>query len=67
MSTTYIAGIISIITLVLPIFGLEIADKETFAGLVTSIVGACSTAYIFIGRYKAGGINTFGIKKVTKK
>lgn len=66
ISTTYIAGIVSVIVFVLPLFGFEIADEGTLTDLVTQIVGTFSTLYVFIGRYHAGGINAFGIRKADK-
>ena len=63
ISTTYIAGIVSIITLALPVFGFELADKATLTRLITDTLGVCGAVYVFIGRYNAGGINIFGIRK----
>jgi hypothetical protein len=63
ISTTYIAGIVSIFTLVLPIFGLEIAEKETLTELMTQVIGAVGAVYVLYGRYKAGGVNAFGLRK----
>jgi len=63
ISTTYIAGAVSVIAFVLPMLGLEVADKGTLTNTITGIAGAISAIYIFYGRYKAGGISAFGIKK----
>lgn len=63
MSSTYIAGFVSLLTLGLPAIGIEIADEETLRGVITDLVGIASLIYIFIGRYRAGGINAFGIRK----
>jgi len=63
ISKTYIAGIVSVIAFVLPLFGLDIADEGTVTNLVTNIAGAIGAIYVFVGRYKAGGISAFGIKK----
>jgi len=63
ISTTYIAGIISIITLVLPLFGLDVADEGTLLNVVQGIAGTISSLYIFYGRFKAGNISAFGLRK----
>lgn len=63
MSSTYIANIIGILTLVLPAVGIHIANPDTLAGDILTIVGIASTLYIFIGRYRAGGIGAFGFRK----
>jgi len=67
MSKTYIAGIVSIIAFVLPLFGLDIANEGTVNNLVTNIAGAIGAIYVFIGRYKAGGITAFGLRKTEDK
>lgn len=63
MSTTYIATIVSFLTLALPTLGIEVVERETLIGAITTLVGVISTIYIFIGRYRAGGINVFGLRK----
>lgn len=63
ISTTYIAGIISMLVFVLPMFGFEIVEKDTLTALVTNIFGAVGATYVLYGRYKAGGINAFGLRK----
>lgn len=63
ISTTYIAAIVSVIVFVLPIFGLDVADEGTVTNIVTNIAGVISSLWVFYGRYKAGGINAFGLKK----
>ena len=63
ISTTYIAGAIAVITFVLPFIGLDISDTALVSKTVTEIAGVISILYVFIGRYRAGGINAFGIRK----
>ena len=62
MSTTYIANIVTFLTLVLPVFGVHIVDTDAFTTGIMQVVGVLSTAYVFYGRYKAGGINIFGLR-----
>ena len=63
ISSTYIAGAVSVIIFVLPMIGLDIADEGTLTNTVTGIVGFLSAIWVFVGRYRAGGISAFGIKK----
>jgi len=67
ISTTYIAGIVSVIVFVLPLIGLDVADNGTLTNTVTSIVGAIGAIWVFVGRYRAGGISALGIKKKEDK
>ena len=62
-STTYIAGTVSAITIILPLLGFEIAEKDSLTQTVTEIFGIFGLCYMFYGRYKAGGINIFGVRK----
>jgi hypothetical protein len=62
-STTYVAGIVSVVAFVLPLLGFDVSDTALLNKTVVEIVGAVSAIYIFIGRYKAGGISAFGFKK----
>jgi len=67
ISSTYIAGAVSVIIFVLPMIGLDIADEGTLTNTVTGIVGFLSAIWVFVGRYRAGGISAFGIKKKDSK
>ena len=62
-STTYVAGIVSVVAFVLPLLGFDVSDTALLNKTVVEIVGAVSAIYIFIARYKAGGISAFGFKK----
>ena len=62
-STTYVATIVSVLVFVLPLLGIEVIDEGTLAKTVSNIIGVISTLYIFYGRFKAGGISIFGLKK----
>jgi Flp pilus assembly protein protease CpaA len=62
ISTTFIANIVAVLVFVLPVLGIEIVDERTLAGVVASVAGVVSVLYVFYGRYKAGGINAFGIR-----
>ena len=67
ISSTYIAGAVSVIIFVLPMIGLDIADEGTLTNTITGIVGFLSAIWVFVGRYRAGGISAFGIKKKDSK
>lgn len=61
-STTYIAQIVTILTLVLPALGLHVADPGSLTETLTEIFGIIAAIYVFIGRWRAGGINIFGLR-----
>lgn len=63
MSTTYIATFVSLLTLGLPAVGYELADPESLTGLLNTLIGIGALLYTLYGRYRAGGINAFGIRK----
>lgn len=62
ISTTYIANIISTLVFVFPLFGLEVVDPGSLADGIAKIAAIITTLYVFIGRYRAGGINAFGFR-----
>ena len=62
ISTTFIANIVSTLVFVFPLVGLEILDPESFANTVAQVVAGLTTLYVFIGRYRAGGISAFGFR-----
>lgn len=61
-STTYIATAVSVLVFVLPVLGIQIIDEGSLAKSITEIVGVIAVAYTFYGRYKAGGIDAFGLR-----
>lgn len=63
MSTTYIAAIISFLSFGLPFLGIDIVNKESFASTIQELIGIGATLWIFYGRYRAGGITAFGLRK----
>lgn len=63
ISSTYIAVLVSFLTIGLPVLGFEVADEGTLTQTATGIIGVLALLYAFYGRYKAGGINAFGIRK----
>ena len=63
LSTTYIASGVAVLALVLPLFGLEIADEGTLTNTVQGLVGAVAVFYTFYGRWRAGGISAWGLRK----
>lgn len=63
MSTTYLAGIVTILTMVLPHFGIFVQDPNTLTSTLQDVVGLVSVVWIFYGRYRAGGITAIGLRK----
>ena len=63
MSTTYIAILVSLLTLALPAFGLVVVDPDTLTKSIMDVVGCFALIYALYGRYKAGGITAFGLRK----
>jgi len=63
MSTTYASNIIAILALGLPVLGFEVVDRDTLAGIISALIGVAALVYNFYGRFKAGGITAFGIRK----
>lgn len=63
MSRTYIANFVTLLTLVIPLFGWHITNPDNLTNAILAVVGVISTLYVFYGRYKAGGISAFGFKK----
>ena len=63
MSSTYISVLVSLLTLGLPVFGIQVSDDGTLTETITQLVGIGALLYAFYGRYKAGGINAFGLRK----
>lgn len=64
MSTTYVAQIVAILTLILPYFGIELFDVNALAETLNTIIGVIAVVWVFIGRWNAGGINIFGIRNL---
>jgi Flp pilus assembly protein protease CpaA len=62
ISTTFIANTVAVLVFVLPAIGIQIVDEGTLLETITQIAGIASTLYVFYGRYKAGGINAFGVR-----
>lgn len=62
MSTTYIAAFVGVVSVVCQLFGYTVETPELTKTL-TEVVTLGTLAYVFYGRYKAGGISAFGIKK----
>jgi len=63
MSTTYVSNFVVLLTLGLPVLGFEVVDKESLTATISAIVGVIALAYTFYGRWSAGGINAFGLRK----
>lgn len=63
MSSTYISAIISFLVFALPSIGIQVVDEGTLASTITQIVGVVAILYTFVGRYRAGGISAFGLRK----
>ena len=63
MSTTYIAILVSLLTLAFPAVGVVVVDQDTLTKAVMDLVGVGALIYALYGRYKAGGISAFGLRK----
>lgn len=63
MSQTYIAAIVGLLTVVLPIFGVQIETSELTNG-IQSVVVAITFVWILVRRFQAGGVTVFGARKV---
>ena len=63
MSSTYIAVSVSFLTLALPILGIEVIDQKSIVKTISDLVGVGALLYAFYGRYRAGGITAFGLRK----
>lgn len=61
MSTTYIAGIVAFITTLATVFNWTV-EQGALVQTLTTGAQVVSILYVFYGRYKAGGINAFGIR-----
>ena len=62
MSTTYVSSFVALLAFGLPLFGVEVFDQDGLAKSISDIVGVAAVLYTFYGRYKAGGVNAFGIR-----
>lgn len=62
MSTTYVSNIVAILAFVSPMVGIHVIDQNVLGASIQALVGVLALAYTFYGRYKAGGINAFGIR-----
>lgn len=62
MSTTYVAAIVGLVSNVAPFLGFTVGTEE-ITKTVTEILTVVSLIYVFYGRYRAGGISAFGLKK----
>lgn len=63
MSTTYLANLFPLVAFVLPFFGVQIVDPDTFEAFLLGLAGALGTLYVFWGRFKAGGLTAIGLRK----
>lgn len=61
MSTTYIAAFVSLLVIILPKFGINIAAEE-LTSTIQAVVVAVSSVVIMIRRYRHGDINALGAK-----
>jgi hypothetical protein len=63
ISSTYVAAFVSFLVFALPALGFEVIDEGTLTSAITQLVGVGSILYTFYGRYRAGGIDAFGMRK----
>lgn len=66
ISTTYIAAGVSFLVFALPAVGIQVTDEGSLTEFVTQVVGVASILYTFYGRYRAGGIDAFGLRKTSE-
>lgn len=63
MSQTYIAGAVSLIAALLPLFGFEVVDSANLSQNILNIVSLVAAIWVLYRRVSAGDINAIGIKK----
>ena len=63
VSTTYIAAFVGLLAVILPVFGFEVANQEVLQGNLNEVIAAFASLYVFYGRYRAGGVSAFGLRK----
>ena len=59
MSSTYIANIVALLVFILPGIGVNLGQSELTA-TVSNIAAIGAGIWVFIGRFRAGGINWWG-------
>ncbi len=62
MSTTYISNIVAVLAFGLPFLGIEVVDQGTLMNTLTQFLGFVALLYNFYGRFRAGGIDAFGLR-----
>lgn len=62
MSNTYIANIVQLLVFLLPAIGVNLAETELTA-TVANVVAIFAGIWVFVGRFKAGGITWWGGRK----
>lgn len=61
MSQTYIAVIINLLVVVLPLLGIQVGGEELTITIQT-ITAVITGIWIMIRRYRSGGINIAGVR-----
>ena len=62
ISTTYVAAFIAAVAGIAPMFGWEV-NAEIFSANVQELIAGLAILYTFYGRFKAGGVTAFGLRK----
>lgn len=62
-STTYIAVIVNLLSVILPKVGVEVGSDQLTSALQT-LIAVASGIYLLIKRYREGGISVLGVRKV---
>lgn len=65
-STTFASNTVAILALGLPVLGFEVFDEQALTGAIAGFVGLGALLYNYYGRWRAGGISAFGIRKKKK-
>ena len=61
-STTYIAQIVTVLAVILPLFGIE-ASTEALTTTLQTVIVVASGVWTLVERYKKGDLKWFGSRK----
>ena len=62
MSTTFIAQIVQFLAWILPAIGITVGS-DALTTTISTIALVGTGVWVFIGRWRAGGISIFGFRK----
>ena len=61
MSSTYIANIVQLLIFILPAIGVNLGANE-LTTTVSNVAAIIAGIWVFVGRFRAGGITWFGTR-----